>query len=350
MEHLTSTQIIELGALADKGVYESTLDTVSHEFFHVWNVKRLRPLELGPWDFTRPANTRALWIAEGITNYYGHVMMRRAGLWNDAKLLATLADEISEVENSSGSRLMSAEEASLSAPFIDDAVHAQQTNLANTSISYYSKGEVLSLTLDLLIRGKTNGKASLDDVMRRMYEEFYLKSPNPTYYLRGRGYRVEEFAKVASDVAGTDLSDFFKRHVRGVEVPPYEQAFAQVGLNFISRPRTPVTLGIAGDEADPANFKITTVRPGSPASDAGLEVGDVITTFGGTRLTPSNFFKTLGRYKPGDRVPLTVMRQKRPVQMTITLAPPQLFDYRIEEDPKASSSAKALRLAWLSGK
>ncbi len=175
MEHLTSTQVIMPGSLGEAGMLEDTLDGVAHEFFHVWNVKRLRPIELGPWDFTRPANTRGLWIAEGITNYYGHLMQRRAGLWDDAKLLSTLAGQITEVENAPGSRLMSAEESSLSAPFIDDAVHAQHTNLENASISYYPKGEVLGIVLDLLIRGRTNGKASLDDLMRRMYQEFYLR-------------------------------------------------------------------------------------------------------------------------------------------------------------------------------
>ena len=172
MEHLTSTQIIEPGALADTGVYEETLDAIAHEFFHVWNVKRLRPIELGPWDFTRPANTRGLWIAEGITNYYGHLMERRAGLWDDAKLFDTLTKQIDEIENSPGSRLMSAEESSLVAPFIDDAPQSQQTSLENTSVNYYPKGETLGLMLDLLIRGKTHGKASLDEVMRRMYDEF----------------------------------------------------------------------------------------------------------------------------------------------------------------------------------
>src|SRR6185295_659403 len=149
------TQIIESGELADAETYQGAIDAVAHEFFHVWNVKRLRPIELGPWDFTRPANTRALWIAEGITNYYGHLMQRRAGLWNDAKLWSTLADQITEVENAPGSRLMSAEDSSLAASFIDDAPHAQKTNLENTTISYYPKGEVVGLALDLLIRGKT---------------------------------------------------------------------------------------------------------------------------------------------------------------------------------------------------
>src|SRR5438309_6369198 len=289
MEHLTSTQVIMPGALGEAGMLEETLDGIAHEFFHVWNVKRLRPVELGPWDFTRPANTRGLWIAEGITNYYGHLMQRRAGLWDDAKLLSALAAQIMEVENSPGSKLMSAEESSLSAPFTDDAPHAQQTNLANTAISYYAKGESLGVVLDLLIRGNTAGKSSLDDVMRRMYDELYLKSPNASYYLRGRGYRNEDFEMLVSQVAGTDMSDFFKRYVRGVETTPYQQAFAQAGLRFIREARAPVTIGLTADESEKTNFKVSNVRANSPAADAGLQVDDVITSFGGNKFSSANF-------------------------------------------------------------
>lgn len=350
MEHLTSTQIIVPGELADAAQYEEALATAAHEFFHVWNVKRLRPVELGPWDFTRPANTRGLWIAEGITNYYGHLMMRRAGLWNDARFLKELTDQIDNVDNSPGSKLMSAEESSLSAPFIDDAPHAQETNLANTSISYYPKGEIIGVVLDLLIRVKTKGKASLDDVMRRMYEDFYLKSSNASYYLRGRGFRNEDFEKTVSDVAGTDMSDFFRRYVRAVETPPYEEAFAQVGLKFIREPRGSVTVGIAPEESEKTNFKIASVRPNSPAAAAGLEEGDAITSFGGTKLTPANLLKTVGRYKPGDRVPVVLQRDGKVMRVTITMGEPLLFNYRIEENPNASAEAKALRAAWLSGR
>src|SRR6185295_2324495 len=100
------TQIIESGELADAETYQGALDSVAHEFFHVWNVKGLRPIELGPWDFTRPANTRGLWNAEGITNYYGHLMLRRSGIWDDKQLYGTLTKQISEVDNAPGSRLM----------------------------------------------------------------------------------------------------------------------------------------------------------------------------------------------------------------------------------------------------
>lgn len=350
MEHLTSTQIIQPGALADSNTPAETLDVVAHEFFHVWNVKRLRPVELGPWDFTRPANTRGLWIAEGITNYYGHLMQRRAAILNDTRFYSALSEQIADIENSPGGKLMSAEESSLVAPFIDDATNAQQTNLANTSISYYPKGETIAVVLDLMIRGKTHGKASLDDVMRRMYDELYLKSPNSSYYLRGRGYVGEDFARVASAVAGEDLSDFFKRYVRGVETLPYEQAFAQVGLRFAREPRAPVTVGITADDEEKTTFRIANVRPDSPAARAGLQEDDVISLFGGTKLTPDNLTKTVSRYKPGDRVALVVRRGDKTLNITITLGEPLLFNYKIEEDPKASAEAKALRTAWLSGR
>ena len=350
MEHLTSTEIIQPGALGEGTTYEETLDTAAHEFFHVWNVKRLRPAELGPWDFTRPANTRGLWIAEGITNYYGHLMQRRAGIWNDAKFFSALGDQISDIENSPGRKLMSAEESSLAAPFIDDAPQAQQTNLSNSSISYYPKGETIAVVLDLLIRGQTKGLASLDDVMRRMYDEFYLQGPNASYYLRGRGYSSDDFARVASAVAGRELTDFFKRYVRGVEMLPYEQAFAQAGLRFVREPRAPVTVGITADEEEKTSFRIANVRPDSPAAAAGLEQDDVIALMGGVKLTPANLTRTVSRYKPGDRVPLVVQRGGKTLNLTITMGEPLLFNYRIEEDGNASVEAKAIRAAWLSGK
>jgi predicted metalloprotease with PDZ domain len=233
MEHLNSTQIIETSALGERGTLEGVLGAAAHEFFHVWNVKRLRPVGLGPWDFTRPVVTQGLWVAEGFTNYYGKLSERRAGLWGDEQLFKSYAGAIGGIENSQGSRLTSAVESSLLAPFIDRASSDQHTNVQNTLVSYYPKGETLGIVLDLLIRGRSKGRVSLDDVMRRAYEEFYLKSPNDSYYLKGRGYTVEEFKRLASQVAGFDLSDFFRRHVYGVEPPPYDEALGYVGLRLV---------------------------------------------------------------------------------------------------------------------
>lgn len=348
MEHLTSTQIILPGTLAEEGVYGSTLDTVAHEFFHVWNVKRLRPLELGPWDFTRPLNTRGLWIAEGITNYYGHLMRRRAGLWDDTAFLRLESQTITGIENAPGSHLMSAEDSSLSAPFLDDAPHAQQTNLDNTSISYYPKGELIGLVLDLMIRGKTDGKASLDDVMRRMYEEFYLKSPNASYYLRGRGYTTEDFERVASEVGGFDLHGFFELYVRGVTVLPYDEALGFVGLSLVrEQARQPFNGGIRIDWEDKGSLTIGVVHPNSPAEDAGLQAGDEIVSLGKKNISRENFLVSLARYKQGDRVPITVKRDRRTIQTTLLLGAPERVEYRIEERSDATPQQKALRAAWL---
>ncbi|HXL82463.1 MAG TPA: PDZ domain-containing protein [Pyrinomonadaceae bacterium] len=349
MEHLTSTQIIEPGVLGETSVYGEALDTVAHEFFHVWNVKRLRPVELGPWDFTRPANTRGLWIAEGITNYYGHLMMRRAGIWDDTRFFRTENQTVTGIENAPGSHLMSAEESSQLAPFLDDAPHAQQTNLANTSISYYPKGELIGLVLDLLIRGKTNGNSSLDDVMRRMYNEFYLKSPNATYYLRGRGYTNEDFQRVASETGGFDLTDFFQRYVRGVEVLPYDEALSHVGMHLVrEQAREPFNAGIGVDWEKPT-LTIGSVRNDSPAEDAGLQEGDEIVSLGRKGVSRENWLVALARYKQGDRVPVAVKRDRRTIQTAIVLREPERFEYKMEERKDATAKQKALRQAWLKG-
>lgn len=350
MEHLTSTQIIESGALADPGTYDDTLDTVSHEFFHVWNVKRLRPLELGPWDFTRPVSTRGLFVAEGFTNYYGHLMLRRSGLWNETRFLRTESGTITGIERSQGSSLMSAEESSLSAPFLDDAPHSQSTNLANTAISYYPKGELVALVLDLMLRGRTHGRVSLDDVMRRMYEEFYLKSANNSYYLRGRGYRPEDLQRVASEVAGFDLSDFFQRYVRGVEVLPYDEALGYVGLKLSrTQMKEPFNAGLSVQFDTPEGPMIENVRNDSPGEDAGLQKGDEILTVAGKAINKDSWFSTLARYKTGDSVPITVKRDRRTVKATIVLGPPERFDYKIEERADATAEQRSLRAKWLEG-
>jgi predicted metalloprotease with PDZ domain len=349
MEHLVSTDIIEPGTLADANTYEDTLEAASHEFFHVWNVKRLRPLELGPWDFTRPANTRGLWIAEGITEYYGELMLRRARLWTDEMTLKRFGDVINGVETKEGSHLMSAEESSLVAPFMDGQVDVQRTNLANSSVSYYYKGETLAIVLDLLLRGRTHGRVSLDDVMRRMYEELYLKSPNVTYYLRGRGYTSEDFERVTSEVAGTDMSDFFKRYVRGVEVPPYDEALRSVGLRLVRDPLRNPFVGVSADPDDAANMKIKTVGSTTPAEAAGLKEGDIILAIGDNKVTRENFVSIVNRYKPSDRVPFTIKRDRSTLKITVTVGERGSTNYHLEELKDATPEMRSLRAAWLNG-
>lgn len=351
MEHLTSTQIIEPGALGETGVYDDTLDTVAHEFFHVWNVKRLRPYELGPWDFTKPVSTRGLFVAEGFTNYYGHLMSRRAGLLDDGKFLRRESRTINGIENDPANHLMSAEESSLSAPFLDDAPHAQKTNLANTAISYYPKGELIAMVLDLLVRGRSNGKRSLDDVMREMYDEFYLKSSSNSYYLHGRGYQPEDLLRVTAKVAGVDFEDFFNRCVRNTETLPYDEAFAYVGLHVTKTAlKEPFNAGLVLQFDDSRVPVIEYVRNDSPAEVAGLQGGDEIVDLAGKPLKESSWRATLARYKIGQSIPITVKRNRRTIKANLVLTEAERFEFKIEERTDATAEQKAMRAAWLNGR
>jgi len=200
----------------------------------------------------------------------------------------------------------------------------------------------------LIIRGKRNGKASLDDVMRRMYEEFYLKSPNASYYLRGRGYTTEDFERVAAEVAGSDLGEFFRSYVRVVQVLPYNEALGFVGLALIrEQARQPFSAGIVVDWEDDESLTIGVVRPDSPAENADLQAGDEIIALGKKNITRENLLVSLARYKQGDRVPITVKRDRRTIQATLLLGEPDRFEYRIEERKDATPQQKALRAAWL---
>jgi predicted metalloprotease with PDZ domain len=350
MEHLNSTQLVEVGEMANREVYAGAVETASHEFYHVWNVKRLRPVELGPWDFSRPLATRGLWVAEGLTNYFGKLYLRRAGLWDDRQLLDSLARNITNVERAPGSALMSAEEASLLAPFLDRGEHAQRTNLQNTAVSYYSKGETLGVALDMLIRGKTKGQSSLEEVMRRAYEHFYLESPRATYYLRGRGYENEELMRFGSEAAGLDLMPFYTAHVRHTAPPPYADALAGVGLKFVQVPEAQAFDAGLVVEARGRQARVASMRPVAPARAGGLRAGDVLLRIGGTEVTASDWLVVLNRFKAGDRVPVVVRRGAETIDFSLTLPTrPERFTYRIELDERASPEVRAVREAWLNG-
>jgi predicted metalloprotease with PDZ domain len=349
MEHLTSTQIIIGGNLSDPGAMARALEDAAHEFFHVWNVKRLRPAALGPWEWTRPANTKSLWIAEGLTQYYGNLMMRRAGLWNDSRYLSELDSSLEYVENSPGTRLMSAVDASLAAPFIDAAVHRQQTNLSNTSITYYLKGELIGVVMDLTIRGRTNGARSLDDVFRLMYDELYVKAPNASYYLKGRGYTEEDFVRALSRVAGTDMQSFYDRHIRGVESLPYDSAFGAVGLRLVKTSNEHVWSGIVMERGGPG-LRLAALPTDGPAAKSGLQQGDQLVAIGGSPVNRSNWQAALERFNPGDRVKVQVERFGKTVDVELVLGEPSSFSYRLEDLPNVSEDARRLRTAWLSGK
>lgn len=186
--------------------------------------------------------------------------------------------------------------------------------------------------------------------MREMYREFYLNSPNSSYYLRGRGYKTEDLERIVARRSGVDFSDFFKRHIRDVEMLPYEEAFAYVGLRLVkTQAKEPFDAGLSIEFEDPRTAMIENVRSNSPAEDAGLQSKDQIVSLGWKEVTKDSWRKTLARFKPGDSVPVTVKRDRRTIKTNIVLGQPERFDFSIEEKPEATVEQKALRARWLSG-
>jgi predicted metalloprotease with PDZ domain len=347
MEHLNSTQIIIGQLLSDDGIDEALTDA-AHEFFHTWNVKRLRPAALGPFDYTKEDYTPSLWFAEGVTSYYSYVALRRAGIWSEAEFRKRLASEVQTFESEPGRKLMSAESSSFHAWFYDRSPQMQETNFANTTISYYNKGALLGMLLDLEIRARTGGSKSLDDVMRLMYERFY-GAPAATYYLPGRGYEESDILQAVNEVSGSDFADFFRRYVQGTDPLPYGDALAKAGLELKNGPEgSEPSLGI---QYRPANtgILITSVRPGSAADRAGLGRDDLLVAVDNFSLATESLADRLKIYPPGSEVPFTVQRHADREIVTVKLDPPRRDDYSIDDLPDATPEQVALRRAWLAG-
>jgi len=216
LEHKTST--LSTVAVRPGVTPWPGIGLLSHEYFHLYNVKRLRPVELGPFDFEHPPRTGSLWIAEGVTSYYSSLLLERAGLRTREDYLAALSRLIAQLQNSPGRLLQSVEQSSL------DVWNNSNSgvNPNASTVSYYNKGEVLGLLLDAKIRRATNGRRSLDDVMRREYERFS----------GARGYTADEFRATAEEVAGVDLREWFHRSVSSTEELDYTDLLECYGLRF----------------------------------------------------------------------------------------------------------------------
>lgn len=346
MEHLNSTQVIVRGTPDASSLAEAELDA-AHEFFHLWNVKRLRPAALGPFDYTKEDYTRSLWFAEGFTQYYSYVFLYRAGLWTRADLLSHLAGEVRQLQQEPGRHLMSAESSSFHAWFYDRAPQMQKTDFANATISYYNKGALLGWLLDLDIREQTGGEKSLDDVMRSMYQKYY-ESPAISYYLPGRGYTEQDILEALNAVSGTDFTDFFRRYVQGTDALPYNQVLASAGLELIASaaPSAAPSLGILGQSVD-NGIRIAAVRPGGAADRAGLSEGDTLIAVDQLSLATNSLTDRLKMYPPGAVVPFTVQRLGERITIPVKLGPPAISSYSIAEKPDATQIQVGIREDWL---
>ncbi|HVF41794.1 MAG TPA: PDZ domain-containing protein [Pyrinomonadaceae bacterium] len=303
LEHLNSTALIfRRFNFRPDAEYRNLLTLTAHEFFHAWNVKRIRPDALGPFDYTGENYTRLLWVAEGVTSYYENLLVRRAGLMTEKEYLDDLARSIRALQNTPGRLEMSLEESSFDAWI---KYYRPDENSINSSVSYYDKGAIVGALLDLEIRRRSAGAKSLDDVMRHLYAEFFKQQ---------RNYTPADFQRAAELMAGSSLEEFFGRSVRGRAELDYDAALAGVGLQLET---------FAGDRTRPAaerayfgatlsqaadRLNVTNVLAGSPAYAQGLNAGDQIVAVDGARATLDFLNARLNDKKPGDEVRLTVFR------------------------------------------
>jgi predicted metalloprotease with PDZ domain len=318
LEHLNSTalQYNRFGFKPDSR-YHDFLTLVAHEYFHAWNVKRIRPDALGPFDYSNENYTKLLWVAEGGTAYYESVLVHRAGLITDKEFLAGKAAAFQQLQSRPGRFQTSLEEASFDAWI---KYYRPDENFVNSQISYYDKGEIVNFLLDLEIRKDSAGAKSLDDVMRYLFTEFYKK---------GRNYTPADYQKTAEMMAGKSLDDFFSRYVRGHDEIDYNSVLGGFGLQLTTgNGREAAYLG-ADLSQDGDRLNVRSIPAGTPAYEQGLNTSDQIMAIDGNRASQQFLQSYLSEKKPGDKIRLTVFRfdQMRDIDITLGARAPQ--SYRI---------------------
>ncbi len=338
LEHLNSTTIsFSRYASDDEALYRRFEFVIAHEFFHLWNVKRIRPEILGPFDYSRPQHTRNLYVSEGMTSYYASLSLARSAVWERQHFYEDLARNIDELQEQPGHLLTSAEMSSwLTWNRPDDA--------ADVSISYYTKGQILGTLLDLELRARTGNRQSLDDVFRHLMATHGLPKPG---FDEQRGFQdAVELIAVEAGASG-NFNDFFGRYVSGLEEIPYDEFLGHVGLQLEIEPGEPHrSIGVAVGTRD-GRISVGNVPPTGAGFDAGLMPGDVILALDGEQIAGAEFAARIDDRAAGDVAELTVMRGDRMLTLSVVLQEEQERTYRITEDPEASQSARELRESWL---
>ena len=303
MEHRNSTVITSSASIANDR--EDLLDTVAHEFFHGWNVERIRPRSLEPFDFERTDMSGELWLAEGFTQYYGPLAMSRAGLVDLPATTATLAGLIRSVALNPARGVRSAEEMSRMAAFTDGGRTTDRTNWSRTYISYYSFGGAIALALDLSLRGRSEGRVSLDDYMRAMWRVHGKPGSARQGYV-DRPYTIADAEARLAEVSGDAAyaRDFFARYIQGREVADYEKLLAPAG--FVLRRQNPGRAWWGDMRLDVRTGAVRVSQPpalDTPAYAAGIDQDDEIRQIDGMRLSsPEDVNGILRRHKPGDTI------------------------------------------------
>jgi predicted metalloprotease with PDZ domain len=351
MEHRNSTVLTSSSSWRTSRL--DLLDAVSHEFFHAWNVERIRPRSLEPFDFEEANMSGELWLAEGFTNYYGPLILRRADVFSLGDFVQDIGGAINRVLTAPGRQRRSAVEMSQFAPFVDAATSIDPTAFDNTFLSYYTWGEGIGLGLDLTLRDRSDGRVTLDDYMRALWTKYGKPGSRTPGYVE-TPYTMADLKATLAEVSGDAAfaTDFFARYIEGREVVDYASLLARAGLTL--RPATPGR-GFMGEVAlrdAPRGVRVADVVPfGSPAYAAGLERDDVIVSIAGTRVTRADEVdRAVTSRKPGETLQVTFERRGQPVTSTIRLAedPRRELVPAEQAGPPLTDAQRQFRNRWLS--
>jgi predicted metalloprotease with PDZ domain len=372
MEHRNSTVVASPTSFRDPQNVRRALGTVAHEFFHCWNVERIRPKTLEPFNFEEANISGELWLAEGFTQYYGSLVMARAGL-SPGETGAGLVRNALAIINGTGRQFHSAVEMSQMAAFTDAAVAIDDTNFPNTFISYYAYGAALATALDLSLRDRSNGKITLDDYMRAMWIA-HGKPGGPSPAIIAKPYTLKDARDRLAEVSGDRkfADDFFDKYVEGREVPDYARLFARVGLVLRKTNAGAAWVGVldprgaggggrgrrGGQPASGASAASSVRIPGlvawgTPAFNAGLEEGDVITGADGRSISALDEWQAaLRAHKPGDQMTVQFTRRGNAQKTTVTVGEDPTVDVVTLESTGGTLTAdqKTMREAWLASK
>jgi len=326
-------------ATRTRGAYLSWLGTLAHEYFHAWNIKRLRPVELGPFDYENENYVKTLWVAEGFTDYYADILPRRAAISTREEFLDGLSSQIEQVQVTPGRLVTPVNMASFDT-WIKQ--YRPDENTANMSVNYYPKGAVIAFLLDARIRKASGGARTLDTGMQWAMQR----------YSGDKGYTPAQFYAVMSEAAGVDLKDWFARTAESTEELDYTEALDYYGLRFrpVDVETAPPYIG-GGTRNDAGRLIVTSVRRGTPGLDAGLNVDDEILAIDDVRVRATDGLAArLAQYRPGDTIALLVARRDRLMTIDVTLGADPGRPWRLETAPNATDEQKARFEMLMNGK
>lgn len=325
LEHRSSTVIT--GPVTEPQRLDGLITMSMHEFFHLWNVKRLRPVGFGPFDYTREAHTTALWVAEGLTEYYTDLLLMRAGFHTPESYLAGVAGMMQQLENMPGRRNMSIEEASWTTWHFGD-------DRWNGALNYYVKGYLVGVALDLELRGRSDNQVTLDDVMRAMWD---------AHGATNVPYQSEDVCQMAEKLLGESMDEFWSRYLRGKEEFDWKHLLAHAGLELKTRESLPV-LQVTPRQVE-AGLRLDNVLAGGAAQEAGLMIGDVLVAIADRRATLALLGDLRAYHAPGETVEVTYFRRDRLCRAQMRLG--TQVRYAIVPDAAATPQQYALRADWL---